>query len=866
MPSSTRRTKRKSSPSKAKGPPSKRPRKDEAQSSKTAVIVIDDSEPEDDEELKEILAQIKESEKHEECFQQGPSSGNKDHPIDLEDDAALAQRLADEWTSEDAVLTKGHKNGDVGYSSEVEFVSHKTAPSGSTQKRPQNQSTSSITPQRSTNAATKPDEALAEHRDLFTGEKPCSKCSKAMKPPRGCVIFTTPEQPPSSMVYLLHISCQSCRTNHCRGCLQPITCPRNCKGPTKNPDCSVLTCCAEIRAIAMFETLGGFDREFMADKAQSNTRAVAKAHSKKKAASDSVGPGGTGYGTGRSAGSYGGPSAAKPREYKASKAASTWDKIVLKTLTTLVGLLPEPYADEPQVYDMLPHALIGHLISLSQLPALLGSLLRNDSVTDWIARSDTYYATLSLLRRMADCELTIQCLIGQQTEMESTCGLENWMWNDGEIVWKRDSSGNLEIVPPLYMHFKKLTRQCEAFLDGASRMLEAGGDQDGEVDETVIQGTSICGDIIAAKDDLERAITILGQSAPSDERENRASEANGQTNNTRQGGKGKGKARDLSLNVDKVYEEACERLCFKHVSFADDATGPDGGLIYSNFMYGASLTQTQTATRLPKSRLHLLKELAVTATSLPSGVWVRVDEVRNDALKIMIAGPEGTPYAGGLFEFDCFLPLEYPATPPLMHLRTTGGGSVRFNPNLYNTGKVCLSLLGTWPGRPEEQWSAKSTLLQVLVSIQSMILIDAPYYNEPGHGQANLKARVSIDYNRNISLQTTRWAIVDWLDDKNRDGIWRDVIYSHFTVLQDKIRKQIVQWAASEPQFKAYQASPHAVYHHPGNPALFGAPMLAPQFAPPSSVSQTPSMDLLAEFDRRMKRIESWEPTLNVDE
>lgn len=65
----------------------------------------------------------------------------------------------------------------------------------------------------------------------------------------------------------------------------------------------------------------------------------------------------------------------------------------------------------------------------------------------------------------------------------------------------------------------------------------------------------------------------------------------------------------------------------------------------------------------------------------------------------MIAGPEGTPYAGGLFEFDCFLPLEYPHKPPQVHLRTTGGGSVRFNPNLYNNGKVCLSLLGTWPGR-----------------------------------------------------------------------------------------------------------------------------------------------------------------------
>ena len=42
---------------------------------------------------------------------------------------------------------------------------------------------------------------------------------------------------------------------------------------------------------------------------------------------------------------------------------------------------------------------------------------------------------------------------------------------------------------------------------------------------------------------------------------------------------------------------------------------------------------------------------------------------------------------------------------------TTGGGKVRFNPNLYECGKVCLSLLGTWSG---PSWNpAVSTLLQV---------------------------------------------------------------------------------------------------------------------------------------------------------
>ena len=43
-----------------------------------------------------------------------------------------------------------------------------------------------------------------------------------------------------------------------------------------------------------------------------------------------------------------------------------------------------------------------------------------------------------------------------------------------------------------------------------------------------------------------------------------------------------------------------------------------------------------------------------------------------------------------------------------------GGGTVRFNPNLYNCGKVCLSLLGTWSGAKGETWDASaSTTLQV---------------------------------------------------------------------------------------------------------------------------------------------------------
>ena len=61
----------------------------------------------------------------------------------------------------------------------------------------------------------------------------------------------------------------------------------------------------------------------------------------------------------------------------------------------------------------------------------------------------------------------------------------------------------------------------------------------------------------------------------------------------------------------------------------------------------------------------------------------------------------------------------YPTAPPIVEIVTTGGGSVRFNPNLYASGKVCLSLLNTWHGGAVcEGWTSASTLLQVLVSIQ----------------------------------------------------------------------------------------------------------------------------------------------------
>ena len=102
-------------------------------------------------------------------------------------------------------------------------------------------------------------------------------------------------------------------------------------------------------------------------------------------------------------------------------------------------------------------------------------------------------------------------------------------------------------------------------------------------------------------------------------------------------------------------------------------------------------------------------------------------------MQALIMGSNGTPYGHGAYLFDIHFEDNYPNGPPKVNLTTTGNGQIRFNPNLYACGKVCLSLLGTWRGSASENWDPKvSTLLQVLVSIQSIIMSEDIYFNEPG--------------------------------------------------------------------------------------------------------------------------------------
>jgi len=219
------------------------------------------------------------------------------------------------------------------------------------------------------------------------------------------------------------------------------------------------------------------------------------------------------------------------------------------------------------------------------------------------------------------------------------------------------------------------------------------------------------------------------------------------------------------------------------------------------YKYYNEVTGTaSSASGINKKRMvHIASEIAGLSADLPvewySGIYVRVDEDRPDVLKACIIAPEGTPYENGCFEFDILLPLDYPNVPPKVQIITTNHGSVRFNPNLYNGGKVCLSLLGTWSG---PGWiPGTSTLLQVLLSIQSLIFVDKPYFNEPGYNASCASQQKQSDtYDRQIRAATLKVAMLGQM--QKPSPLFEDCMNDHFRLKKRRILEQLDEWEALE--------------------------------------------------------------------
>ena len=186
-----------------------------------------------------------------------------------------------------------------------------------------------------------------------------------------------------------------------------------------------------------------------------------------------------------------------------------------------------------------------------------------------------------------------------------------------------------------------------------------------------------------------------------------------------------------------------------------------------------------------------------------SNIYFYYDENNINNLYAMIVGTEDTPYWNGYYFFEFEYPSEYPLLPPIAKYYTQGSlptkdnkfnkstnGLIRFNPNLYTNGKVCLSMLNTWSG---PGWVPTNTITNVLVAIQATVLIKDPIKNEPGYSN-NEDPNVINAYNEIIEYANLRISVGQVLTNTPpKFLIFKDIMINLFNKNKENIKNFILQ-------------------------------------------------------------------------
>ncbi|KAL3288526.1 hypothetical protein HHI36_002967 [Cryptolaemus montrouzieri] len=459
---------------------------------------------------------------------------------------------------------------------------------------------------------------------------------------------------------------------------------------------------------------------------------------------------GTGYGTGSTQQSWNVEQALLKQRSEEEHVT-----ILLQVLASYIN--PNGEAADELAEDVLPPTFHDLLTNSCLLPAL-SSYLRNDSVLDMARHIPLYKAALQLLRAIAVSSQLVDLLLPQKNR------------------------GNHPSISLLLKNMKSCVDTYAAKLrlntKGNSKSKTKLVDQL----EDVEQGEGLATLMPDIQDSANLVSRVTSGLIDSDHE--------GEGDNSLE--------KTAVASLEEKYLTIMKKLQFGSYEMITEL--PEGGMkfvISHHFESNAKSTSEQSH---PARVKRIAQETVTLSSSLPlsysSSVFVRYDTSRLDVMKVLITGPSDTPYANGCFELDVFFPQDYPISPMMINLETTGHHSVRFNPNLYNDGKVCLSVLNTWHGRPEEKWNVQtSSFLQVLVSIQSLILVPEPYFNEPGYERSRgtpAGNQSSREYNATVCQATVRWAMLEQI--LNPCPCFKDIILTHFYLKRFEIIEQVDSW------------------------------------------------------------------------
>ncbi|KAL3325602.1 hypothetical protein AABB24_036703, partial [Solanum stoloniferum] len=128
------------------------------------------------------------------------------------------------------------------------------------------------------------------------------------------------------------------------------------------------------------------------------------------------------------------------------------------------------------------------------------------------------------------------------------------------------------------------------------------------------------------------------------------------------------------------------------------------------FIDSISMANSNLPRRIIKETQRLLSEPAPGISASPSEENMRY-------FNVMILGPTQSPYEGGVFKLELFLPEEYPMAAPKVRFLTK-----IYHPNIDKLGRICLDIL-------KDKWSPALQIRTVLLSIQA--LLSAPNPDDP---------------------------------------------------------------------------------------------------------------------------------------